>query len=139
MARAADCRRLGTWSRFSDSDRRPLHIEARAGTIRHARVSYGRPPRRGRYGDFVRDRRPNAGRSSRRSPHLHRPGHDSYWVIGATGRTSGGTVPVHPADGVPQFEHELTLSVGYRLKALLEPDGASVCVTSKPRDQGGAD
>jgi len=65
------------------------------------------------------------------------PGHDDYWVIGASGFTRGGTVPRHPTDGIPLFEHELTLSVAYRLKDLLEAEGASVCVTRKPRAEGG--
>jgi N-acetylmuramoyl-L-alanine amidase len=65
------------------------------------------------------------------------PGHDARWVPGASGRTSGGTVPRHPTEGVPLFEHELTLSVAYRLKTLLEADGAEVCVTRRPRDLGG--
>lgn len=64
------------------------------------------------------------------------PGHDAYWTPGATARLRG-IVPRHPVDGVPLFEHELTLSVAYRLKALLEADGALVCVTRKPRDEGG--
>ena len=53
------------------------------------------------------------------------------------GRNYAGVVPVHPTDGVPLYEHELTLSVAYRLKALLEADGASVCVTQRPREEGG--
>jgi N-acetylmuramoyl-L-alanine amidase len=65
------------------------------------------------------------------------PGHDARWAPGATGRNHAGAVPVHPADGVPLHEHELTLSVAYRLKALLEADGAAVCVTQRPREGGG--
>jgi N-acetylmuramoyl-L-alanine amidase len=65
------------------------------------------------------------------------PGHDAYWVAGATGRDSFGRVPRHPSEGVPLHEHELTLGVAYRLKDLLEAEGASVCVTRLPRDQGG--
>jgi len=65
------------------------------------------------------------------------PGHDAKWAPGAVGRNYAGVVPVHPADGVPLYEHELTLSVAYRLKALLEADGASVCVTQRPREEGG--
>src|SRR5690242_6216188 len=65
------------------------------------------------------------------------PGHDAYWAPGAVGRDRAGAVPVHPTDGVPLYEHELTLSVAYRLKALLEADGAAVCVTRRPRDEGG--
>ena len=56
------------------------------------------------------------------------PGHDANWAPGAVGRNYAGAVPVHPTDGVPLDEHELTLSVAYRLEALLEADGASVCV-----------
>lgn len=65
-------------------------------------------------------------------------GHDARWVVGASGRTSGGTVPLHPTERVPLHEHELTLSVSYRVKALLEAEGAEVCVTRKPREEGGA-
>jgi len=65
------------------------------------------------------------------------PGHDAYWVVGAAGRNRAGVIPRHPADLVPLFEHELTLSVAYRLKELLEAEGARVCVTRKPRDEGG--
>lgn len=64
-------------------------------------------------------------------------GHDAHWVVGASGRTSGGTVPVHPTERIPLHEHELTLSVAYRMKELLEAEGAEVCVTRKPRDEGG--
>jgi N-acetylmuramoyl-L-alanine amidase len=46
------------------------------------------------------------------------------------------TVPRHPA-GFLVHEHELTLAVAYRLKALLENDGASVCVTRRPTEAGG--
>src|SRR4051794_15457432 len=65
------------------------------------------------------------------------PGHDAKWAPGAVGRNSAGVVPVHPRDGVPLYEHELTLSVAYRLRALLEADGASVCVTQRSREEGG--
>lgn len=65
------------------------------------------------------------------------PGHDAYWAIGATGYDSAGTVPTHPTDRIPLHEHELTLSVAYRLKTLLEAEGASVCVTRRPRADGG--
>lgn len=65
------------------------------------------------------------------------PGHDAKWAPGAVGRNYAGAVPVHPAEGVPLYEHELTLSVAYRLKTLLEADGASVCVTQRPREDGG--
>jgi N-acetylmuramoyl-L-alanine amidase len=65
------------------------------------------------------------------------PGHDARWAPGAVGRNYAGVVAVHPTEGVPLYEHELTLSVAYRLKALLEADGAEVCVTQRPREQGG--
>lgn len=65
------------------------------------------------------------------------PGHDVYWVPGAAGRNRAGVLARHPVEGVLLNEHELTLSVAYRLKPLLEADGAEVCVTRKPRDQGG--
>lgn len=65
------------------------------------------------------------------------PGHDDTWAVGATGRDSAGRVPRHPTDPIALVEHELTLSVAYRLKALLEADGARVCVTRKPREEGG--
>jgi N-acetylmuramoyl-L-alanine amidase len=65
------------------------------------------------------------------------PGHDAYWVAGASGRTRGGTVPWHPTAMIPLHEHELTLEVAYRLKMLLEAEGAAVCVTRKPREEGG--
>jgi N-acetylmuramoyl-L-alanine amidase len=65
------------------------------------------------------------------------PGHDAHWVPGATGRNSSGAVPRHPADGIPLYEHELTLSVAYRLSDLLGAEGAAVCVTRRPRDEGG--
>jgi N-acetylmuramoyl-L-alanine amidase len=65
------------------------------------------------------------------------PGHDGRWVPGATGRNQGGAVPLQPADRIPLHEHELTLSVAYRLKALLEAEGALVCVTRTPREEGG--
>lgn len=59
------------------------------------------------------------------------PGHDSYWVVGAVGRDRTGRVPVHPTEGIPLHEHELTLRVAYKLKPLLEQEGAEVCVTRK--------
>ena len=65
------------------------------------------------------------------------PGHDAYWAVGATGYDSAGKVPLHPVDHVPLYEHELTLSVAYRLKTLLEADGADVCITRRPRSEGG--
>jgi N-acetylmuramoyl-L-alanine amidase len=65
------------------------------------------------------------------------PGHDARWVAGATGRNRAGQVPLHPADSVPLYEHELTLSVAYRLKGLLESEGAAVCVTRRSREEGG--
>jgi N-acetylmuramoyl-L-alanine amidase len=65
------------------------------------------------------------------------PGHDAKWAPGAVGRDAAGVVPVHPTEGVPLYEHELTLSVAYRLKALLEADGAAVCVTQRQREEGG--
>jgi N-acetylmuramoyl-L-alanine amidase len=65
------------------------------------------------------------------------PGHDAVWVAGASGRSRTGAVPRHPADQVPLHEHELTLSVAYRLKPLLEAEGAEVCVTRRHRDEGG--
>jgi N-acetylmuramoyl-L-alanine amidase len=46
-------------------------------------------------------------------------------------------VPRHPVDQIPLHEHELTLSVSYRLKTLLEVEGAEVCVTRNPRADGG--
>jgi N-acetylmuramoyl-L-alanine amidase len=46
-------------------------------------------------------------------------------------------VPRHPTEGIPLHEHELTLSVAYKLKWLLESEGAQVCVTRRPRDEGG--
>jgi N-acetylmuramoyl-L-alanine amidase len=66
------------------------------------------------------------------------PGHDAYWVVGASGRTSGGTSPLHPTERIPLHEHELTLSVAYRVKDLLEAEGAEVCMTRRPREEGGA-
>src|SRR5262245_23369962 len=65
------------------------------------------------------------------------PGHDAKWAPGAAGRNNAGAVPVHPTENVPLYEHELTLSVAYRLRALLEADGAAVCVTQRPREEGG--
>lgn len=65
------------------------------------------------------------------------PGHDAKWAPGASGRNHAGVVPVHPTEGVPLHEHELTLSVAYRLKTLLEAQGAAVCVTQRPREEGG--
>jgi N-acetylmuramoyl-L-alanine amidase len=65
------------------------------------------------------------------------PGHDAKWAPGASGRNHGGVVPLHPSEGVPLHEHELTLSVAYRLKTLLEAQGAAVCVTQRPREEGG--
>jgi N-acetylmuramoyl-L-alanine amidase len=65
------------------------------------------------------------------------PGHDSYWVTGASGRTSSGSVPRHPQAQIPLIEHELTLQVAYRLEALLESEGAQVCVTRRPAEEGG--
>lgn len=65
------------------------------------------------------------------------PGHDAVWVPGATGRDAAGRVPVHPAEGVPLLEHELTLAVAERLARLLEQEGAEVCMTRRPRSQGG--
>jgi N-acetylmuramoyl-L-alanine amidase len=65
------------------------------------------------------------------------PGHDSYWVAGASGRTSSGSVPRHPQAQIPLVEHELTLQVAYRLKSLLESEGAYVCVTRRPAEEGG--
>jgi N-acetylmuramoyl-L-alanine amidase len=63
------------------------------------------------------------------------PGHDAYWGVGAAGRDAGGEVPVHPTEGIPLVEHELTLRTAYRLASLLEQHGADVCVT---RNQAGA-
>jgi N-acetylmuramoyl-L-alanine amidase len=65
------------------------------------------------------------------------PGHDAYWTIGASGYTRNRVVPRHPADQIPLHEHESTLSVSYRLKSLLEAEGALVCVTRTPREEGG--
>ena len=65
------------------------------------------------------------------------PGHDSYWVAGASGYNSAGVVPRHPIDGVPLYEHELTLSVATRLEALSIADGAAVCLTRNHREEGG--
>lgn len=65
------------------------------------------------------------------------PGHDAKWAPGATGRNRAGAVPLHPADGVPLHEHELTVSVGLRLQAMLEGAGAAVCLTRKTRAEGG--
>jgi N-acetylmuramoyl-L-alanine amidase len=65
------------------------------------------------------------------------PGHDSYWVAGASGRTSSGSVPRHPQAQIPLVEHELTLQIAYRLKALLESEGSHVCVTRRPAEEGG--
>ncbi len=65
------------------------------------------------------------------------PGHDAVWAPGASGRTTGGTLPRHPIEGIPLHEHELTLAVAYRLKGLLEDEGAAVCVTRRPREEGG--
>ena len=65
------------------------------------------------------------------------PGHDAKWAPGAVGRNYAGVVPVHPTDGVPCTSTSSRLSVAYRLKALLEADGASVCVTQRPREEGG--
>ena len=59
------------------------------------------------------------------------PGHDNYWVVGATGRDSSGRVPTHPTEKIPLYEHELTLRVAYKLKDLLELEGADVCVTRR--------
>jgi N-acetylmuramoyl-L-alanine amidase len=61
------------------------------------------------------------------------PGHDTPWNIGASAR---GT-PVHPTERVPLVEHELTLRVAYRLKDLLETEGAAVCVTRTSPPEGG--
>jgi N-acetylmuramoyl-L-alanine amidase len=57
------------------------------------------------------------------------PGHDWYWVIGASARDRAGAVPVHPTEGIPLTENVLNLVVAYRLAGLLEAEGASVCVT----------
>jgi N-acetylmuramoyl-L-alanine amidase len=65
------------------------------------------------------------------------PGHDATLTPGATARTRSGVVPVHPVDRIPMYEHELTLSVAIRLQALLEADGAAVCLTRKARQEGG--
>jgi N-acetylmuramoyl-L-alanine amidase len=65
------------------------------------------------------------------------PGHDGYWVVGASGYSGAGVVPRHPVDGVPLYEHELSLSVAVRLEALLVVDGAAVCLTRKHREEGG--
>ncbi|MGD9798006.1 MAG: N-acetylmuramoyl-L-alanine amidase [Acidimicrobiia bacterium] len=59
------------------------------------------------------------------------PGHDAHWAVGATGYDSRGRVPVHPTAGVPLYEYELTLKVGYRLASLLQERGADVCITRK--------
>jgi N-acetylmuramoyl-L-alanine amidase len=65
------------------------------------------------------------------------PGHDARWAPGAAGRNHAGVVPVHPTERIPLHEHDLTLSVAYRLKDLLEADGAAVCVTQRARADGG--
>lgn len=63
------------------------------------------------------------------------PGHDAYWGVGAAGRDALGEIPVHPTEGIPLLEHELTLTTGYRLARRLEQQGADVCVT---RNEAGA-
>jgi N-acetylmuramoyl-L-alanine amidase len=65
------------------------------------------------------------------------PGHEAVYTPGATARTRSGVVPRHLVDGIVMTEHELTLSVATRLEALLEADGAQVCVTRKAREAGG--
>jgi N-acetylmuramoyl-L-alanine amidase len=65
------------------------------------------------------------------------PGHDQYWTPGATARDRTGRVPKHPATGMELHEHELTLDLAYWTKLLLEEEGASVCVTRRPREEGG--
>jgi N-acetylmuramoyl-L-alanine amidase len=59
------------------------------------------------------------------------PGHDAYWGVGATGTDRLGRVPVHPTEGIPLVEYELTLRVAYRLSGLLGQEGADVCVTRR--------
>jgi N-acetylmuramoyl-L-alanine amidase len=59
------------------------------------------------------------------------PGHEAYWIIGTAARDRNGTVPTHPTEGIPLLEHRMNLKVAYRLAALLEAEGAAVCVTRK--------
>jgi N-acetylmuramoyl-L-alanine amidase len=59
------------------------------------------------------------------------PGHDAFWGVGATGKDRQGRVPVHPTEGIPLLEHELTLRVAYRLASVLGHEGADVCVTRR--------
>jgi N-acetylmuramoyl-L-alanine amidase len=59
------------------------------------------------------------------------PGHDAVWGVGATGKDRQGQVPTHPTEGIPLFEHELTLSIAYKLVQLLVDEGAQVCVTRR--------
>ena len=65
------------------------------------------------------------------------PGHDQYWTPGATALDRNGRLPKHPATGMELHEHELTLDLAYWTKLLLEEEGASVCVTRRPREEGG--
>jgi N-acetylmuramoyl-L-alanine amidase len=48
-----------------------------------------------------------------------------------------GVVPRHPVEGILLYEQDITLAVAYKLKVLLEADGAAVCVTRKSREEGG--
>ncbi len=65
------------------------------------------------------------------------PGHDADYVPGAAARNAEGEVLF--------TEEELTLALGYRLKELLEKDGAAVCITRQtngdlweaPQDENG--
>jgi N-acetylmuramoyl-L-alanine amidase len=55
------------------------------------------------------------------------PGHDGRYTPGTTARGEDGRVAL--------IEQDLTLAVAYRVKELLEADGAAVCVT---RNESGA-
>lgn len=58
------------------------------------------------------------------------PGHTQEWDPGGTGFTANGREAF--SEGIPLYEQMLTLLVAYKMKPLLEQEGATVCVTRTP-------
>lgn len=59
------------------------------------------------------------------------PGHDAFYSRGSTGRNTAGVVPIHPTERIRLYEVDLALAVSYRLKAILDAEGAATCVTRR--------
>ena len=57
------------------------------------------------------------------------PGHDNIYSSGTAGRDSSARVPYHPSNNIPLYERYLALNIAYKLKEILESEGAEVCIT----------